>query len=113
MSESAGRVVAWQYRVTLLGRQWLDCSEDQFIVATADPEFQTRALVPEQLLVDLETKVRALADELGVKLPYARNPEATYSFSNDWVNGRNSANAEAARRLRALTETNTTEAVER
>lgn len=66
MSDSAGRVVAWQYRVPILDHKsrWIECNAEQFILATADPDFETRALVPEQLYLDLIGTVLALADEL-------------------------------------------------
>jgi len=57
MSESAGRVVAEVVDALgtgLLIPQWIGDVENPFPVGTK--------LVPEQLLVDLEMKVRALAD---------------------------------------------------
>ena len=70
MSESAGRVVGWQRRVFDAEEGWGGWMDSDKYAAElfSDPHYagkvEMRALVPEQLLVDLETKVRALADRI-------------------------------------------------
>jgi hypothetical protein len=66
-AETAGRVVAWQYRVFSADEGWglwEDCDKATFEMMSS-PHYagkaETRALVPEQLLVEEERKVEAVS----------------------------------------------------
>lgn len=130
MSESAGRVVAYEMRmIDDVRDEWMDwrpCTESEAATFATWEGYETRALVPEQLLVDEESRhraternacvlaeiageykaklaefkdrVRALADELSQRVEYADHP------GEEWQKGANHARQDAAKRLRALTE---------
>lgn len=61
MSESAGRACAWQYLyLHRKGASWVTCEESAYNLAVADPHnYETRVLVPEQLLIEAETALTA------------------------------------------------------
>lgn len=138
MSESAGRACAWQERhfddLRKEWGQWRDCSNSYFTTYGSMKNYETRALVPEQLLVEaerfsivrlrsqekaierlslaineyetLQAKVRALAGELFAKADEFENAHYRQTgYEIDFESkGRASAYSDAAEMLTALTE---------